>query len=67
MHVLLTKFFRPLRLVLVDWKTSQKPKRSLSATFDAPLQIAAYVGAINHDQRYPFVVHNALVTIDAVL
>ena len=51
------------RLVLIDWKTSQKPKESLGSTFDNPLQIAAYVGAFNHDSRYPVQVTEGLIVI----
>jgi hypothetical protein len=51
------------RLVLIDWKTSQKDKLTLRATYDAPLQIAAYVGALNHDRRYPFQVSSALIVV----
>ena len=29
---------------LVDWKTSEKTKHSLKALYDAPLQLAAYIG-----------------------
>ena len=29
---------------LVDWKTSEKTKLSLESLYDAPLQVAAYIG-----------------------
>ncbi|XP_014670947.1 PREDICTED: mitochondrial genome maintenance exonuclease 1-like [Priapulus caudatus] len=40
------------RLCLIDWKTSKKPKRTLSSTFDNPLQVAAYAGAVNFDLSF---------------
>lgn len=46
------------KLVLIDWKKSDKPKTTISMTYDAPLQIAAYIGAINYDSSYPFKVSN---------
>ena len=51
------------KLVLIDWKTSQKPKETLGSTFDNPLQIAAYVGAFNHDTRYPVQVNEGLIVV----
>ena len=51
------------KLALIDWKSSQKPKESLAATFDNPLQLAAYIGAFNHDTKYPFQVNEGLIVI----
>ncbi len=40
-------------LSVIDWKTSSKPKPTLSDCFTYPLQAAAYAGAINQDPHYP--------------
>ena len=40
------------QLVLVDWKTSEREKKRPSDLYDNPLQLAAYLGAINADPRY---------------
>jgi len=39
---------------LIDWKTSQKPKKQLKDLYDYPEQAVAYAGAINSDKNYPF-------------
>ena len=49
------------KVILIDWKTSTRKKETLRQTFDVPLQIAAYVGALNHDSRYPYQIENAMI------
>lgn len=39
---------------LIDWKMSAKRTTSLAAIYDAPLQVAAYIGAINAFNKYSF-------------
>ena len=39
-------------VMLVDWKTSEKVKNKVSDLYDNPLQLAAYMGALNRDERY---------------
>jgi len=50
-------------LVLIDWKTSDRRKNTLKATYDDPVQLAAYMGAINADSNYPFEVKDALLVV----
>jgi len=40
--------------VVIEWKKSSRDKSSLQATYDAPIQLAAYMGAVNNDDSYDF-------------
>ncbi|XP_013414050.1 mitochondrial genome maintenance exonuclease 1 isoform X1 [Lingula anatina] len=51
------------KLCVIDWKTSQKPKKLLDHTYDNPLQIAAYIGAVNFDKTLDVKVDYGLLVI----
>lgn len=48
---------------MLEWKTSEKEKSSLQATFDAPLQLCAYMGALNIDPRYQARAQEGLIVV----
>lgn len=39
-------------LCVIDWKVSKKPRPLLKNTYDDPIQVAAYVGALNSTGHY---------------
>ncbi|CAG7716263.1 unnamed protein product, partial [Allacma fusca] len=51
------------KLVLVDWKSSEKPKPVVAMTYDTPLQIAAYIGAVNEDPNYSIKIREGLIVV----
>ena len=42
------------KLSVIDWKTSAKHKTNLKDCYSYPQQVAAYAGAVNFDDNYPF-------------
>jgi PD-(D/E)XK nuclease superfamily len=47
-----------------DWKTADKPKGSIDRLHDAPLQLAAYCGAVNHSYAdHGIKLHHALLVV----
>lgn len=46
-----------------EWKTSEKTKPRLTSTYDAPVQLCAYLGALNADPRYDLTVKNGYVIV----
>ncbi|KAH0554105.1 mitochondrial genome maintenance exonuclease 1-like isoform X1 [Cotesia glomerata] len=49
-------------LCVIDWKKSEKIK-TLSSIYDSPLQLSAYIGALNSDPNYPFKVKTGILGI----
>lgn len=50
-------------LCAFEWKTSEKAKTRLNSTYDAPVQLCAYLGALNADPRYDLTVKNGCVVV----
>ncbi|XP_075976661.1 mitochondrial genome maintenance exonuclease 1-like [Anticarsia gemmatalis] len=49
---------------LIEWKKSDKPRKSIAVTYDNPVQLAAYFGAVCHDLNYKHLnVRDALLVI----
>lgn len=38
--------------MVIEWKKSDRKKPIIQYTYDAPLQMTAYIGAINFDSTY---------------
>lgn len=45
-------------MCVIEWKKSDKLKKTLAFTYDAPVQLCAYLGALNSRKEY----HNNPIT-----
>ncbi|XP_035738488.1 mitochondrial genome maintenance exonuclease 1-like [Vespa mandarinia] len=50
-------------LYAIDWKKSDKDKENINSMYDAPIQLAAYIGAVNSSKRYPFTINHGLIAV----
>lgn len=51
------------QLCLIDWKTSQKHKPLLANTYDNPIQVVAYMSALNTNSFLDVKVTNAVIVV----
>ncbi|CAG2167452.1 unnamed protein product [Oppiella nova] len=49
------------KLVVIEWKTTSKPKPSLADTYNDPLQAVAYMGAINWEHKHRLSIDEAVL------
>ncbi|XP_076281136.1 mitochondrial genome maintenance exonuclease 1 [Lasioglossum baleicum] len=50
-------------LCVIDWKKSDTKKSTLASTYDAPVQVSAYIGAVNASGVYPFTITKGMVVV----
>ncbi|KAF3423089.1 hypothetical protein E2986_04703 [Frieseomelitta varia] len=48
---------------VIGWKKSAQQKTSLATSFNTPIEIAAYIGAINSFNKYSFKVNRGLIIV----
>lgn len=53
--------------VVIEWKKSSRDKSSLNSTYDAPIQLAAYMGAVNNDISYDFKVSKTQFSLNKLV
>ncbi|KAI0216555.1 Mitochondrial genome maintenance exonuclease 1 [Lamellibrachia satsuma] len=51
------------QLCLIDWKTSKRQKADIRHTYDNPIQLAAYMGAVNFDPSLRLKIESTLLVI----
>lgn len=51
------------QLCVIDWKTSKRQKADIRHTYDNPIQLAAYMGAVNFDPSFHLKIENTLLVI----
>lgn len=50
-------------LSVIEWKKSDQRKITIGNTYDAPLQLCAYVGALSADPSYSLDIWHGLVVV----
>lgn len=48
---------------IIEWKKSDRLKLSLVETYDAPIQLCAYLGAINASPKFNFKINKGVVVV----
>ncbi|XP_075233325.1 mitochondrial genome maintenance exonuclease 1-like [Lycorma delicatula] len=51
------------KLAVIEWKHSDKRKPYIQWTYDAPIQLSAYLGALNYDNNYRIPVKAGMVVV----
>jgi len=51
------------QLTIIEWKRSGSSKQTLDATYDAPLQLCAYLGAINSIPEYQGRIRQGMIVV----
>ena len=54
-------------MCLIEWKTSSRPRGTLDSTYDNPLQVVAYMGAVDFAEEYNVKVRISGIFIHSII